>query len=146
MTNLTPDEARVLACITDAAAAGRRFPTADDLLEVLGCESHSTTVRLVGNLERKGIIRMEVYQRERRATIVATGQQTAEVRTKAPHWRVREQHLPEPLKTIQVQDDTLFRSILRAARHERKPPAKFVMVLVREAMAARSIQSAAVEG
>ena len=143
---LSPWEARAYAAIEQAANDGVRFPTADDLIEACGCESHASTVNVVRRLEERGLIIVERFQRERVGTIVATGKKTAEPRTRAQHWRERPEHLPEPLQIIRKRDQKLFQAVLVEARRERKSPAQMLAKLVGEAMQARLIQSAQGEG
>ena len=49
---LSPWAREVLACVTEAAEAGRAAPTGDELQERCGCDSISTTVNLVQRLEQ----------------------------------------------------------------------------------------------
>jgi hypothetical protein len=143
---LTPWEQRAFAAIEAAANEGRRFPTADDLMEAIGCESHASTVNVVARLELRGLITVERFQRERVGTIVATGKRTAEPKTRAKHWRERVEHLPEPLHLIRRRDQKLFQAVLLEARRERKSPTQMLARLVAEAMQARLIQSGQVVG
>lgn len=146
MMDMTIWERRALSAIERAANEGQRFPTADDLMEAVGCESHASTVNLVRRLEQHGMIQVERYQRERVGTIVATGKRTAEPKTRAVPWRERPEHLPEPLNIIRRKDDGLFRQVLVEARKAGKSPAQFIAVLIREAMQARVIQSDVAKG
>lgn len=140
--NLSPWESRAYAAIERAANDGARFPTADDLIEAIGCESHASTVNVVNRLEQRGLIVVERFQRERVGTIVATGKRTAEPRTRSQHWRAAT--IPEPLKVIQRRDPELFRELLVAGRCHRAGQAQFLAKLIEAGW--RLIQSAEVKG
>lgn len=84
-----PWEAMVYRELSRAADENRTCPTVTDLCVLLDCSPGGTTAGIIKRLERRGLIKVDRYQRERRVTIVATGKSTAEVRTPAPHWRTR---------------------------------------------------------
>jgi hypothetical protein len=73
--------------IDQAAQLGEICPTADELAEVAGVESVSTTVALMHMLEDEGRIEVARFQKSRQVTIVATGRRTAEPTNTTPHWR-----------------------------------------------------------
>lgn len=79
-----------------AAVIGEICPTADELAEVSGVGSVSTTVALMHVLEDEGRIKVERFQKTRQVTITATGQSTAEPSNKSPHWRDRDEGVPLP--------------------------------------------------
>jgi SOS-response transcriptional repressor LexA len=118
---LRPTEALTLALIERAADQGQRAPTCDEIQELIGCESSSTPAMLVKYLERKGLIRVERYQRERQITIIATGRATAPVKTKAIHWRQRRRPASLPsvsITYVQTRKPELARQIMVAAHRE----------------------------
>lgn len=79
----------IMGALTSAAEQGAYCPTADDLSDMIDSNAVSTTVAIIHRLERRGLVKVERYQRSRRVTIVETGCSTAEPANKAPHWRVR---------------------------------------------------------
>lgn len=85
-----PWEMMVYRALNDAAEAGVKCPTCDDLADLIDTNSVASTVNVVKRLERRGLIQVQRYQRERRVTIMATGKKTAEVRAPVPHWRDRD--------------------------------------------------------
>ena len=130
---LSPWEREVLACVTEAAEAGRTAPTGDELQERCGCDSISTTVNLVQRLERKGLIRVERYQRTRRITVLATGKATAPVANKTPHWRTKKRpgRMPSAsLHALKARDPDMTMAIIKAARREGMGLDDFVAELV----------------
>jgi hypothetical protein len=87
----------VYKAINLAAERGLPFPTCDQLSELLditgdGGPPPSSTVLIVQRLERRGHIAVRRFQRDREATILETGKQTAPAKSRAPHWREREAH------------------------------------------------------
>jgi len=84
-----PWENMVYRALCRAAEADERCPTSIEIATMLDCSPGGTATGIVARLERRGLIQVERYQRERRVTIVATGKSTAQVRTPAPHWRTR---------------------------------------------------------
>ena len=101
LTGLSWNELTIYRALADAAAAGAPCPTADALGALIRCASPSTTPTIVGRLERKGLIRVERYQRSRRVQIVATGDWTAEPPNQSPHWRERPKAgVPAPARTV----------------------------------------------
>lgn len=83
-----------------AAVAGQPCPTADDLVEVSGYSSVSSTVEAIQRLERRGVIEVRRFQRSRQIMIVETGQWTARPLNQAPHWRDRPREVPSPSPVI----------------------------------------------
>lgn len=144
-------EAKILARIEEAAEKGEPAPLAEDLAEICGCSAISTTVRLVHRLDQRGLIKVEVYQRGRRITVVATGKSTAPVRNQAPHWRVRPRpaSMPAPsLAHVKGRNLNFALEVMQAARADGMEFADFLAELawhgwqVREA----AIQARAAEG
>ena len=130
---LTAWEREVLTCIAEAAEAGRAAPTGDELQERCGCESISTTVHLVQRLERKGLIRVERFQRTRRITILSTGKATAPVINQTPHWRTRKRpgRIPSAsLHALKSRDPNMAIAIIKAARREGMALDDFIAELV----------------
>ena len=126
-------ERAALDCIIAAAEAGRVAPTGDELQECCGCDSISTTVNLVQRLERKGLIRVERYQRTRRITIVSTGKATAPVTNKTPHWRTKKRpgRLPSAsLQALKSRRPDVAMQIIKAARREGTSVEDFIAELV----------------
>lgn len=82
--------------LAQAAELGEHCPTADDLQEIAGVESVSTTVALMHILEREGRIEVRRFQKSRSVTIVETGHSTAEPVNQTPHWRDLPRDIPAP--------------------------------------------------
>lgn len=145
---LTAWERTILDAIVDAAEHGRPAPKAIELQDLCGCLSISITVHIVRRLERKGLIRVERYQRSRRITIVSTGRTTAAVSNRTPHWRSkpRPASLPAPtLAKIRERDEDFARELMRAAREEKMEFGDFLVELVWTGWQARAAQIQAVE-
>lgn len=88
---------RIYAALCEAAEAGARAPTADQLSELLdedgtGGPSISGTMLILSRLEKQGLIRIRRFQRYREVQIVATGRWTAAAPCQTPHWRDRSTH------------------------------------------------------
>ena len=151
MGQLSSWERIALAAIMEAADSGSPAPTCDELVERCGCNAVSTTADLVKRLERRGLIRVERYQRSRRIHVLATGKATAEPMNKRPHWRTtpRPTSLPSVAPSyVQQRKPDLAREIIVAARHEGLSVQDFIAELVWAGWQARaaSIQSNASEG
>lgn len=100
-----------------AAESGEICPTADELAEVAGVESVSTTVALMHILESEGRIKVDRFQKSRQVTIVATGQATAEPNDRTPHWRQIARDVPAPsVQAINDREPTIANLIWAAAR------------------------------
>jgi DNA-binding MarR family transcriptional regulator len=82
-----PWEMMVYRALRAAADEGRECPSADDLSDLIGSSSVSTTVAIIQRLERKGMIRVQRFQRCRRVRITETGKWTKEPTNKAQPWR-----------------------------------------------------------
>jgi DNA-binding MarR family transcriptional regulator len=82
-----PWEMMVYRALRKAADEERECPSADDISDLIGANAVSTTVDLIQRLERKGMIRVQRYQRSRRVFIIETGKSTKEPTNKAPPWR-----------------------------------------------------------
>jgi DNA-binding MarR family transcriptional regulator len=126
-------ERKTLALIAEAAQAGRRAPTADDIQEHTGCNSISTTVNIVQSLEKRGLISVERFQRSRRITILETGMRTAAVINETPHWRsgAKPRSAPSvPISWVQARKPDLARQMIVAARHEGMSVQDFLGALV----------------
>ena len=130
MSALPQADGLLLAALTDAADRGARCPTNEELGDLLGM-GLSAPPGIMRRLETRGLIAVEVYQRERRVTIVSTGKQTAAVRTPAPHWRNRPRDVPAPAAhALRVQRPDTARDIMAAARRLKREPADFLADLV----------------
>ncbi len=128
---LSSTEASILSALTDAAARGLRCPTNEDLADMLGLRAVSSPVWLMQRLEARGAIRVERFQRERRVTIVATGQATAAVRNPAPHWRDRPRDVPAPSPSqLRERRPDTAGAIMAEARRQHVAPAEFLADLV----------------
>lgn len=130
MTTLPPADALLLSTLTDAADRGVPCPTNEDLADMLGF-GLSAPPGIMRRLEMRGLIRVEKYQRERRVTIMSTGNKTAEVRTPAPHWRDRPRDVPAPpAHAVRVQRPDTARDIMATAQRLGRAPADFLADLV----------------
>lgn len=151
MTALSDNQSRLLSVLSDAADRGMRCPTNEDLADTLGLRAISAPVYLMDELARRGLIRVERYQRERQVTITATGKATAPVRNPAPHWRDRPRDVPAPAAhVVRTQRPDTARDIMAAARREGRDPAEFLCDLVwlgwRRWQDDRVIQSGSTDG
>jgi hypothetical protein len=106
---------------------------ADDLVEMLGASSVSTTVGILQRLERKGLIRIRRFQRSRQVYVVELDKWTREPSNTVPHWR----DVPRPsnLPTISIhtyaqkrQDEAML--IQTETRKLGKMPAEFIADLI----------------
>src|SRR6185312_4343343 len=84
---LTPIERNLFRLCERAAVEWRQLEPTERLTQELRAKSNSTVPRLLGSLERKGLIRRRFYQRGRVVEIVATGQATADPPNMQAHWR-----------------------------------------------------------
>jgi hypothetical protein len=131
--DLTTNELIVLGMIERAANSGKRAPTCAEIMDVLYCNSDSTPPFTVRSLERKGLIKVKRYQRERQITMVATGMKTAPARNKSKHWRDRPKpkNVPTvPIRTIEARQPDLATQIARAATERRVSVQDFIADLV----------------
>ena len=102
-----------------AAEAGAPCPSADDLAEALGFRSVSGTVDVLHRLERRGLIKVDRYQRGRQVTIVSTGKKTAEPSCRVSHWRIARPPVPTPpIAMIRERKPDVARDIEMAARRD----------------------------
>jgi hypothetical protein len=121
----------IFQCLSEAADKGEICPTADDLAEVSGVASISTTVALMHSLEDDGRIKVERFQKSRQVMIVRTGQATAEPRDKTPHWRELVSETPAPsVEAIKHRAPTIALEIFAAARALGKTPQDYLTDLV----------------
>jgi hypothetical protein len=105
--------------LSAAAMAGEVCPTADELQEVTGVESVSTTVALMHVLEREGRIKVERYQRSRVVEIVSTGHATAAPANQTPHWREKPRDVPSPTaQAIVARNPAIAQLIFAAAKRK----------------------------
>lgn len=113
--------ATLYGALLRAADRGERCPTNEVICGLIGATSVSAPPRLMGIMERRGMIRVERGQRDRIVHIVATGKRTAG-KIGAKHWRDREptELKPKPMvappapellaaarKAVQVADEDL---------------------------------------
>ena len=103
---LTAQETITYDAIKLSAQNCEPCPRADDLVEITGCQSVSTTVKFVQSLEAKGFIKIERYQRSRRVYVVELDMWTALPLNRSPHWRDRPRQLPAPSITTIRQRKT----------------------------------------
>jgi hypothetical protein len=123
-------EAKVMEALVEAASSGLMAPTNEALQDMLGCQSTSTPVSIVQSLEKRGLVRVERYQRARRITIVATGRATS-VSNTAPHWRARPKSIPVlPEREILRRNSDFSDKILSAAKRERVDLPEFMLRLM----------------
>lgn len=150
MIALPPAEASLLAALTDAADRGLSCPTNEELSDMLGLSALSAPPQIMDRLRRRGLIEVQRYQKERRVKIVATGNQTAEVRTPAPHWRDRPRDVPAPaVHAVRAQRPDTARDIMTTAQKLGRAPSDFLADLVWIGWAAwqeAAIQPGASEG
>jgi DNA-binding MarR family transcriptional regulator len=125
------NERLVLRALIRAANAGQPCPKADDLQELLGCYSNSTPTEVIRRLEKRGLIKVERYQRGRRVTIVSTGKMTRACVNTAPHWRDRPRDVPTPSAvSLQQRRPDTAAQIFAEARKLGKAPQEFLADLV----------------
>lgn len=84
-----PWEHMVMRELERCANAGELCPTVTHFAVLLDCSEGGTVVGIMKRLEARGLIRVQRYQKTRQVTILATGAQTAEPKSKAIHWRDR---------------------------------------------------------
>lgn len=117
--------------LDDAAEKGEICPTADDLAEVSGVSSISTTVALMHVLESEGRIEVQRFQKSRRVVITKTGKATAEPRDKTPHWRELARDTPGPsAEAVTQRTPTIAQEIFAEARRQGKSPQVYLVDLV----------------
>lgn len=103
--------------LSQAAEMGQLCPTADDLAEVSGVSSVSTTVALMHSLESEGRIEVQRYQKSRQVMITASGLSTAPPANTAPHWRERSESVPAPaIHSIRQKEQKVSEAIETEAR------------------------------
>lgn len=124
-------ETRLYAELTRAAAIGAPCPTDVDLFELLCTSSLGTVSSVFKRLERQALIIVERYQRGRRVTICANGNQTAPPRSTAPHWRNRPREIPAPARSVlQERKPDMASEIARWASNRGVPMAEALADLV----------------
>jgi hypothetical protein len=117
--------------LNSAAELGEICPTADELQEVAGVESVSTTVALMHVLEREGRIEVTRYQKSRKVVIVATGQATAEPANQTPHWREKPRDVPIPAPArVTERSPAIAKQIFIAAKRKGLSPQDYLVDLV----------------
>lgn len=127
------DEAKeaIFCRLSEAAQSGAMCPTADELVEISGVGSVSTTVAFMHILEDEGRIKVERYQRGRVVTITATGASTAAPSDTSPHWRQRPEELPTPtVQGITRDKPTVAADIFAKARAKGRSPQDYLADLV----------------
>lgn len=75
-----------LAMLERAANKGLPCPTDMFFCGVLGFKSTSSPVQMLARLKRRGLIRVQRFQRARIVEIVESGRKTAEPKNTTPHW------------------------------------------------------------
>ena len=127
-----PWEAMVYRSLSRAAENGERCPTSIEIATMLDCSPGGTAAGIVKRLERRGLISVERYQRERRVTIVATGKSTAQVKTPAPHWRTRPRPASMPSVSptyLTAKRASMGAAIVMAAQQEGMSVQEFIAEL-----------------
>ncbi|ALC13821.1 hypothetical protein [Sphingopyxis sp. 113P3] len=114
--DLPMKDRRIYGALVKAAEAGQPAPIADDLVDISGYSSVSSTVDAVKRLEQRGLIEVRRYQRSRQIMIVETGLWTALPLNTAPHWRDRPRDIPTPAPaTVKARDADVSAEILKWA-------------------------------
>lgn len=132
-TRFDRDQAKeaIFGRLAEAAEKGERCPTADELQEVSGVASISTTVALMHVLEDEGRIEVQRFQKSRTVVITETGQATAEPHDKTPHWRELARETPAPsADAVKQRAPTIAQEIFAEARRQGKAPQAFLTDLV----------------
>ena len=80
---------RGFAMLKFAANEGQPCPKNETFCMELGFASTSGPVAMLARLERKGMIRVQRFQKSRMVEIIASGKKTAEPENTTPHWRAR---------------------------------------------------------
>lgn len=131
MTELTPNERIVYDALVKAANASAPAPKHDELNELIGCSSTSTSPTIVRRLEEKGLVEVERFQRTRQICIVETGKCTAMPLSTAPHWRNRPRDVPAPsLAIIRERKPDVAAQIFTQATKLGKPVVEYLADLV----------------
>lgn len=121
----------VFAKLEEAAKVGAPCPSAEDLAEVAGVESISTTVALMHVLEREGRITVDRFQKGRTVVINATGDSTAEPANQTPHWRDIAREVPTPTVDLVAQRQPSARNMIFAlAKRQGKSPQDYMVDLI----------------
>lgn len=76
---LRPQDERILAILTQAAAAGAVCPTNEQLADAIGAAEASQPATIMRKLRNRGVITVEQLGKHRQVTIVASGEATAEI-------------------------------------------------------------------
>lgn len=122
MSEMTERERIVYEALNAAAEACLPAPKHDELNDLIGCTSTSTSPTIVGRLVEKGLIEREVYQRTRRICIVATGKCTAMPLSIAPHWRDRPKDVPTPsISAVRARQPDIAAQIMTWAASRSMP-------------------------
>lgn len=106
-----PWEMQIYRSIRAAALADLPCPTCDDLADLTGASAVASTVNVIHRLERKGVIKVERYQRSRRCYVFEVSKWTAPV-DESPHWRgsavtigdLRKQHTDGAIEIVALAD------------------------------------------
>lgn len=84
-----PWEHMVMNELIRCAREGELCPTVTHFAVLLGCSEGGAVVGIMRRLERRGLIRVQRWQKTRQVTICSTGAQTALPKSRAIHWRDR---------------------------------------------------------
>lgn len=84
----TPARMIIYRALVRAANCAAPCPSGDELAMICGLDP-TTTVYHLRQLERRGMIQVQRYQRSRIVTITATGNRTRHSASTTPHWRDR---------------------------------------------------------
>lgn len=129
MSDLTERERIVFDAMNAAAEACLPAPKHDELNELIGCTSTSSSPTIVRRLEEKGLIQVERFQRTRQVCIVATGKCTAIPMGSHAHHVARgigkDTPVPSP-QTMKAREPDLFRAIAVDAGAHNVPLVEFM--------------------
>lgn len=82
-----PWEMMIYRAIVRAVQEDRECPTCDDLCDLIGSASVTSSVQIIQRLERKGMIKVRRYQRSRQVYVHALDAWTKEPANKSEPWR-----------------------------------------------------------
>lgn len=87
LSHLTPNERSVYDFIEAAAAEDRELEPNDEIAHQCGWSGTGTVSDILRRLERKGVIKVESFQRGRKVWVARMEKWTAAPPCTAPHWR-----------------------------------------------------------
>lgn len=117
--------------LQSAADRGEPCPTADDLVELTGVGSVSTTVAFMHVLEEERRIEVQRFQRGRIVTILESGNSTAPPGDLTPHWREQQREAPTPTAdAVRRANPDVAAHIFSSARSKGRSPQDYLLDLV----------------